>query len=202
MDIIISTRNPGKVEQIRAMFIGTPIRILSLDDAGIGGEVTEGEISLEENSSLKARFAWGNSEKMWVMAEDTGLFIDALNGEPGVITADWAGASVKGEALRDFALNKVRQIPEDSRTAFWETVAVVIAPNGDISSFRGKATGTLITDLRGPMQTGMPYSQFFIPDGTNKTWAELAEISIDEENALSHRGKAFAQVREFLLKQL
>ncbi|MES2006976.1 MAG: non-canonical purine NTP pyrophosphatase [Patescibacteria group bacterium] len=199
IDIGLSTWNPGKAEQIRALFVGTPIRILTLDDLKIEGEGIEDGSTLEENAGKKAAFAWGNTDKMWVMADDTGLFIEALGGEPGVITADWAGKEVKGEALRDFVLEKISQIPEGSRTAYWETVAVVRDPKGNAYSFTGKATGVLISEPRGPVQAGMPYSQIFIPDGSTKTWAEM---SIEEENAISHRGKAFQQVREFLLKQL
>lgn len=202
MDVILSTRNKGKTEEIRAMFAGTPIRIISLKEAGIEGVVKEGTTSLEQNADLKNMFAWRNSQDTWIIAEDTGLFIDALGGAPGVITADWGGVEVKGEALRDFALEQIRKIPEGKRTALWRTVAVVRRPNGHYYKFEGEASGTLLAEPRGPSLEDMPFSQIFIPDGSDKTWGELREISIDLENSLSHRGRAFAQVREFLLSEI
>ncbi len=201
MDVILSTRNKGKTEEIRAIFAGTPIRIISLKEAGIEGVVKEGTTSLDENADLKNMFAWRNSQDKWVVAEDTGLFIDELGGTPGVITADWGGEEVKGTALRDFALEQIRKIPEGRRTATWRTVAVVRRPSGHYYKFIGEATGTLLSEPRGPALEDMPFSQIFIPDGADKTWSQLREISIDLENSFSHRGKAFTQVRKFLLSQ-
>jgi XTP/dITP diphosphohydrolase len=199
MEIILSTRNRGKAEQINRMFVGTPIRVISLEEAGIEGIVKEGTISLEENANLKNLFAWRHSQDKYVVSEDTGLFIDALGGAPGVITSDWAGENVKGEALRDFVIEQIKKLPKGSRSAHWRTIAILREPKGNYHKFEGTASGTLIEDPRGNFVPSLPYSQLFVVDGPNKTWAEM---SIDEENVESHRGKAFAQVKEFLLSQL
>jgi XTP/dITP diphosphohydrolase len=202
MDVILSTRNKGKAEEIRAMFADTPINIISLEEAGIEGSVKEGVVSLEENADKKNWFGWRNSNGKWVVAEDTGLFIPALNDAPGVITADWGGEHVKGQALRDFAIEQFKTIPESERLGRWRTVAVVRDPKGNCAMFEGASTGRLLIEPQGPLQPDMPFSQIFVPEGTDKTWGQLREISIDLENSLSHRGRAFAQVKDYLLGQL
>ena len=90
MDIILATRNVTKTRQIRAIFIGSPVTVWSLDDARIQGDFVEDGATLEENALKKALFAWKRSGER-CMADDTGLFIDALGGEPGIHAARWAG---------------------------------------------------------------------------------------------------------------
>lgn len=92
MNIILATRNPSKAEQIKELFRGLPVSILTLAEAGIEGEAIEDGLMLQENALKKALFAWKQiSPKTWVMADDTGIFIHALDNEPGVRSARWAG---------------------------------------------------------------------------------------------------------------
>jgi XTP/dITP diphosphohydrolase len=202
MKIILSTRNGEKTKQINAMFAGTDIHILSLEDAEIEGEVEEGIESLEENASLKTMFAWRKTSwpDAWTMADDTGLFIHALGGEPGVITADWAGKEVKGAELEAFAVSKIRAIPEGQRSAYWKTVAAVREPSGNLLIFTGESGGRVIDEPRGELKPQFPYSRIFVPDdGDGRTWAQM---TTEEQNAISHRGKAFEKAREFLLTRI
>jgi XTP/dITP diphosphohydrolase len=194
MKIILSTRNPSKAEQIKAIFDHPDIEVLTLTEAGIEGEAVEDGTTLEENALKKATYARENTnEKVWAMADDTGLFITALNGFPGIHAARCAGINATTEETMQFILDKMKGI--DDRSAFFETVVVLLSPDGEKYCFNGKVNGWLAKAPKTKPQPKMPYSPLFSPDGSDKVWAEM---TIEEENAISHRGKAFRQVVEFL----
>lgn len=196
MDIILATRNPSKAEQIQAVFTGTDIKVSTLSDTRVEGQAVEDGDTLEENSLKKARYVWDRTHR-WVIADDTGVFIDALGGIPGVHAATWAG-NVSTEEAMHFILGKMKDIPAEKRTVTFRTLATVISPEGTVTTFNGEAPGKILEAPRGTIQPNMPYSPLFIPDGQTKTWSEM---SIEEENIISHRGRAFRQVRDFLQKQ-
>ncbi len=193
MDVILSTRNQSKIDQITALLSGRGINVLSLEDAGIKGEVVEDGITLEENAYKKAKFA-SNQSGMWAIADDTGLYIEALDGQPGIHAARWAG-DCSTEEIMGFTLDKLKGVPLENRTAVFQTVAVVVSPDGKKFSFGGSVSGILLPEPRTLCQPNMPYSAIFLPKGSAKVWAEM---TVEEENSLSHRGIAFRQVREFL----
>jgi XTP/dITP diphosphohydrolase len=194
MDVILSTRNPSKALQIQTLFEGSQAHVLTLADAAIEGEAVENGITLYDNASLKARFAFTRAiNDVWTMADDTGIFINALGGEPGVYSARWAGESASTEDITRHCLDRLRNA--DDRSAIFRTVVSLIAPNGTEQFFVGEVTGYILEAPRVPPQPKMPYSPIFVPDGQDKCWAEM---TTEEENAISHRGKAFRQVREFL----
>ena len=196
MDIILSTRNPSKAVQIQGCFEGSSIKILTLDDVGISGEAIEDGKTLEENALKKALFAYEKSgKKAWVMSDDTGLFIRALNDEPGVYAARWAGESATTDEITEHAIKKLSGISD--RRATFKTVVVVINPDGETMFFSGEVHGNMQETPRVKPQPKMPYSPLFQPEGSDKVWAEM---STEEENAISHRGIAFRQAREFLEK--
>ncbi len=194
MDLILSTRNPKKVEQIRAMFAGTSVKILTLEDAGVTGEAVEDGDTLGKNAMKKAIFAQEHTGK-WSIADDAGVFIDALNGQPGVHSARWAGRDASTEDVMRFTLEKLKHVLPGKRTATFRTEVILMDPQAQWWSFVGEAPGTILTAPRGPCRPKMPYSSIFVPDGQPKVWAEM---SVEEENAISHRGKAFIQARNFL----
>lgn len=194
MKIILSTRNPSKAEQIKAIFAGSPISILTLSDAGIEGEAVEDGTTLQENALKKALFVH-QSSKTWGMADDTGLFIDALDGIPGVRAARWAGETATTEEITRHTLKQLEGASD--RSATFETVVAIVTPEGKQHFFSGKVRGKILEAPRTPPQPKMPYSPIFIPDGTDLVWAEM---TVDFENSISHRGKAFQQAREFLEK--
>lgn len=198
MKVILSTRNPSKAKGIIAVFKGVPIQVLTLDQAGIAGEVIEDGATLEENAEKKARFAWEHS-KQWSIADDTGLFIDVLEGRPGIHAARWTGEESSTEDIMHFTLEKLAGVPPEKRTATFKTVAAVIEPDGTTYFFTGEVQGTLLEAPRTPCPPKMPYSALFVPDGYQKTWSEM---TTDEANAISHRGIAFRKVRTFLQSQL
>lgn len=195
MEIILATRNPSKAEQIKAVFAGTDIRILTLDEAGIVGEAVEDGMTLEENSLKKAQYAHDRAETpSWTMADDTGIFIDAVAGEPGVHAAYWGGAQLSTEERMRYCLSRLEGA--EDRGATFRTRVTLLSPEGQRYVFMGETRGHILAEPQGPTQPKMPYSAIFAADeGMGRTWAEM---TIDEENAISHRGKAFAQVIEFL----
>ena len=198
MNIILSTRNPSKADQIREVFVGSQIRVLTLIEAGIGGDAVEDGSTLKENALKKALFAWEHANpKSWVMADDTGLFIDALNGAPGVRSSRWAGDSATTEAITKYTLKQLERVTD--RSATFETVVAVISPEGEQHFFSGKVHGKILEAPRVPPQPKMPYSPIFVPDGTDLVWAEM---TIEQENGISHRGKAFRQARDFHCEQV
>lgn len=194
MEIILSTRNPSKVEQIRAIFSDLPIQVHSLEEAHIFGEVKEDGETLEENAYKKALFAW-EASKQWSIADDTGLFIDALKGQPGIHAARWAGENLSTEDIMNFTLNKLNGVIFEERTAYFKTVVCVITPEGSTHFFTGEIRGTVLPKPRTACQPKMPYSAIFQPKGSEKTWSEM---SVKEENEISHRGQAFKKVHSFL----
>jgi XTP/dITP diphosphohydrolase len=176
------------------MFIGLPIDVLSLDDAGIQGEALEDGETLEANALKKARFAHEKSGK-WAMADDTGIFIDSLGGRPGIYAARWAGESASTAEITQFTLNQLKDVPLEKRTATFRTVAAVISPDGSEHLFTGEVSGSILPAEKKQPQPKMPYSGIFQPDGFDTVWAEM---TIEEENQISHRGQAFSKVRKFL----
>ncbi len=198
MNILLSTHNPTKTEQIKALFAGTPIIVKSLADAGIADEATEDGATLEENASKKARFARARSEDiLWAMADDSGIFIDALGGLPGVNSSRWVGASASTD---DITLHTLKALEAHAdRAATFRTVVAVIEPDGREHFFTGKVRGRILEKPRVRHQPKMPYSSIFVPEGTDLVWAEM---SVEKENEISHRGKAFRLAREFLLAKL
>jgi XTP/dITP diphosphohydrolase len=192
--IILATRNPTKLVQIQALFTGSPFEIVSLDQAGIKGDAVEDGGTLKENAFKKARFAFEhNSHDTWAMADDTGLFIDALNGEPGIRSARWLGDSASTEDTSRYCLDRLNGI--SNRLATFETAVVVIDPCGDDYSFSGKVRGHILEKPKVKPQPKMPYSCLFVPDGSDTSWAEM---TTEAENLISHRGKAFREARTWL----
>ncbi len=199
IDIILSTRNQSKAEQIKAVFGGLPVQILTLEDAGVSGEAVEDGATLKENALKKAFFAWEQTKK-WSIADDTGIFIDALNGEPGIHSARWAGEKATTEEIMNFTLEKLKDVPLENRTAAFKTVALVVDPFGsEAFSFTGVVKGRILFEPRTACQPKMPYSAIFKPDAHTKVWAEM---TVEEENVISHRGQAFRHVRDFLSQRL
>jgi XTP/dITP diphosphohydrolase len=193
MNIILATRNPSKKQQIKQFFESSGITILGLDEVGIDGDVIEDGQTLQENALKKARFAAGRVANVWTMADDTGIFITALNGAPGIRSARWMGETATTEQGTQFVVDRMKGIAD--RSAIFRTVAVLISPEGKEYSFVGEVSGHLLEAPRVPPQPKMPYSALFVPDGEDKVWAEM---SVEYENLISHRGKAFRRVREFL----
>lgn len=184
MKIVLSTDNAHKLAEIRSILAPLGSEVLPKSEVGAGAlEVIEDAPDLDGNAMKKARALHGLT-KLAVLADDTGLFVDALDGEPGVHSARYASEH-DDAANREKLLRKLADTPDDKRTAYFETVLAYIDADGAETVVRGRVDGTITRDERG--SHGFGYDSLFLPQGEEKTFAEMND---DEKNALSHRRRA------------
>jgi len=198
MKIIFATHNPGKVKEVGALLAGLNIEVVSAEEAGVIEEAVEDGKTFEENALKKARFVAEKTGE-WSMADDSGICIDALGGEPGVYSARYAGAGASAEKLINFVLEKMKDVLEEKRPATFFTVAVLISPAGEQWAFEGKVSGRVASSPRGAPRPKLPYDVVFIPEGGSRTFAEMAD---EEKNRISHRARAFLKLKDFLTEKL
>ncbi|GAA4231434.1 RdgB/HAM1 family non-canonical purine NTP pyrophosphatase [Actinomadura meridiana] len=184
--IVLATHNQGKVRELRSIL--GDLDVAGLDEFPGAPDVPETELTFEGNALLKAR-AISAFTGLPAVADDSGLCVDALNGMPGVLSARWSGTLGTGD--RDAAnlrlvLDQVADVPADHRGAAFVCAAVLVVPGGVEHCVEGRLRGSLIHAPRGT--GGFGYDPVFVPDGETRTTAELTP---DEKNAISHRGKAF-----------
>lgn len=198
MKIIFATHNPNKVAEMRAILAGLPLEISTALEIGSQDVVEEDGETLEENALKKARYVSSQCGE-WTIADDTGLFIDALDGAPGVHSKRWGGKDITPDKLAQFTLHKVHKIPEHKRTATFITAIAIVDPRGNVWTFRGEIRGHIPTKMRGDIRPAFPYDTIFIPDGHDITFAEMSQ---ETKNSLSHRGRALAEVRKFFQEHI
>ncbi|MFI5260589.1 MAG: non-canonical purine NTP pyrophosphatase [Candidatus Paceibacteria bacterium] len=197
IEVIFATRNATKLQQANAIFAGSGIILMTLDDAGIEGEALEDGTTLEENALKKARFAYERSTTdSLVMGEDTGLFINALGGKPGVYSARWAGKGASAEQTMQYCIKQMKGI-EDRRATF-RTVVVLLSDVGKEYLFIGEAHGHLLEEPRTDPQPNMPYSPIFVPEGQRLCFAEIAKMLPAHKNGFPHRAEALRKLKKFL----
>jgi XTP/dITP diphosphohydrolase len=176
--LVAATGNPGKIAEIARILAGH--EIVPRPD---GPEPVEDGATLLDNARIKAR-AVVDATGEAAVADDTGLFVDTLGGEPGVQTARYAG---EGCTHEDNWRKLLRELDgRGDRRAVWRTIALVAFPDGSEAWAEGTCDGTIATAARG--EGGFGYDPVFVPDGDTRTFAEL---TTDEKNAISHRGRAF-----------
>ena len=186
--IIFATNNKNKVEEVRAI-LDNEFKILSLNESGVDIDIPEPFDSLEENAREKANVIY-NLKNQICFSEDTGLEVDTLNGEPGVKSARYAGDERSFEKNIDKLLSKLAG--KENRKAQFRTVICLII-NGKVNFFEGICKGTIIAERRG--NSGFGYDAIFVPEGSGKTFAEMA---MDEKNIFSHRNKAMKKLTYYL----
>lgn len=189
--IIFATNNAHKVTEVRAV-LGNKYQVLPLQEAGILVDIPEPFNTLEANAHEKCRVIFeltGNN----CFSEDTGLEVFALNGEPGVLSARYAGENRSAADNMQKLLHNLRDV--SNRKAQFKTV-ISLVWNGEWHQFTGICEGQIINEPRGT--AGFGYDPIFVPDGANKTFAEM---NMNEKNEFSHRKKATQQLLHFLLKQ-
>jgi len=198
MKILLATGNPHKFAEIMALLPqmthkGEKLIYVSLKDFPLLQIPPEDGTTLEENAAIKAVSA---AEQTGVLAisDDTGLEVDALNGQPGIHTARYAGEPVSTENNNRKLLCELEGLPIEKRTARFRTVACVATPDGNIRYFDGKLEGYIGVNYCG--KNGFGYDPIFVLPQTNQA---LAELSADEKNRISHRAKAFEKVAQYLM---
>jgi XTP/dITP diphosphohydrolase len=192
MEICFATNNKKKLEEVKAALEGKNIKILSLEEIGCREELAETGNTLDDNAFQKARYVSDNYQ-VNCFADDTGLEVEALDGEPGVYSGRYAGEPRSDARNIELLLDKLDG--EENRQARFRTVIALIL-DGKEYKFEGKAEGS-ITDLQVGSQ-GFGYDPVFQPKGHDKTFAEL---SMEEKNAISHRGKAVRKLISFLTSE-
>jgi len=196
-NLVLATKNPGKVREFRALFWDLPrLRVQALDELGKLPDVVEDGKTFEENAIKKAREI-AAATGMLVLADDSGLEVDALGGRPGVHSARYAGRQGNDEANNDKLLAELAHVPDGQRRARFRVVLVLADPNGplgdDVHIEEGVCEGEILRGRRGT--DGFGYDPLFKPDGHDLSMAELPP---EEKNTISHRASAAAKMRAFL----
>lgn len=186
--LLVATHNRGKLDEIRAMMAPHGIEVTSAGDMGLP-EPAETESSFIGNARIKARAAM-QATGLPVLADDSGITVDGLDGAPGVYTADWAetpnGRDFMQAMARTWNELEARKVPQP-RTAQFRATLILLWPDGHEEIFEGVAPGRLVWPPRGVQGHG--YDPIFVPDGHDLTYAEMTP---EQKNAISHRARAFA----------
>lgn len=183
MELVLASRNRHKIEEIGALLskILPDVRVLSLDDAGIEGEIEENGTTLEENALIKARVA-ASTGRIGI-GDDTGLCVNALGGAPGIYSARYAGEHGDDAANNEKLLRELQD--KEDRSAYFACVIACVFPDGREFVCEGRAEGVIIRDPSG--NGGFGYDPYFYYEPLGKTFADL---TTEEKNAVSHRGEA------------
>lgn len=190
MDLVFASNNQNKIIEIQNL-VSKNFKILSLSDIGCYEDIPETGSTIEENAYLKAIYI-AKKYNLNCFADDSGLEIEALHGEPGVFSARYAGVPKNDQNNIDKVLQKLENIP--NRSANFKTVICLIIDN-QVHYFEGKVFGTIISEMRG--NNGFGYDPIFVPDNYNKTFAEM---SLEEKSKISHRAIAVQKLTTFLQK--
>lgn len=193
--ICFATHNANKLKEVQKLFreAGLPFLLVSLDDIGCTEDIAETADTLEGNALLKARHVWTHYQ-LPVFADDTGLEVAALNGAPGVYSARYAGPQKNDRDNVNKLLSELQGV--DKRDARFRTCIAFIDAKGQEHLFEGIVEGHIIEHPRG--EHGFGYDPVFCPEGEKRTFAEM---SLDEKNQISHRGRAFHAFCQWLRTQ-
>jgi XTP/dITP diphosphohydrolase len=187
--LCFATNNKHKIEEV-ATLLGGHFQLQSLTDIGCQEELAEDFFTLEGNSRQKAEFVFKNFN-VSCFADDTGLEVEALNGEPGVFSARYAGVQRNSDDNMNLLLQKLTDHP--NRNARFRTVITLFEKDGAVKQFEGIVTGKIVFQKRGA--GGFGYDPIFQPDGFSKT---LAEMTMEEKNKISHRARAMNKLVDYL----
>lgn len=188
--VIIATQNKGKAKDFEALFGPLGYEVLTLRDVAKDMDVEETGVTFEENAILKAE-AVAEALQTTVIADDSGLEIDALNGEPGVYSARYAGEAKSDEANIEKVLTKLEGVPEEQRTARFRCVLAIASPNKETVTYSGSCEGMILSERRG--DHGFGYDPIFFVPNEGKAMAELLP---EEKAAISHRGNALRELEK------
>lgn len=190
---MLATRNEGKVRELRQMLQDLPVEVLSLRDFPGVPEVEEDGGTFRDNALKKAREVSRHIAET-VLADDSGLEVDALGGLPGIHSARYAGAGANDAANNAKLLKALEEVPREKRGAVFRCVLVLYSPDGRSEVFEGSWRGEILFAPRGAL--GFGYDPLFLDPRQGLTAAELPP---ERKNRISHRGQAFAKFREWLL---
>lgn len=191
--IIFATGNEGKMKEIREILGDLDAEVLSLKEAGIEAEIEENGKTFEENAVIKAKAICEMTGEI-VLADDSGLEIDYLNKEPGVYSARYMGENTSYHIKNGNLINRLKGVPDEKRTARFVCVIAAAFPDGVIKTARGTMEGRIGYEEKG--ENGFGYDPiFFLPE----FGCTSAELSMEEKNKISHRGKALQAIKAELV---
>jgi len=187
-NIIVATKNKGKAKDFEAIFHPYGFNVLTLHDVASDMEIEETGSTFEENAILKAE-ALAERLQMFVIADDSGLAIDALNGAPGVYSARYAGEDKSDEANIDKVLEELSEVEDTNRTARFCCALALAGPSMDTKTVFGTCEGTISRIKKG--MNGFGYDPIFFIPALGKM---MAELTPEEKSAISHRGNAIKKI--------
>ena len=190
--LLLATTNRHKVGEFRAIFSDLPFQLLSLQDVHLNLDVEETGTTFHENAELKA-LAYARASGLLALSDDSGLEIDALNGAPGVYSARFAGVDTPYPERFKVILQQLQGLPMEKRTARYRAVISIAEPTGYHRSVEGTLEGVIAEAPRG--ENGFGYDPIFLVPTLGKTTAELTP---EQKNQISHRGRAALLAREVL----
>jgi XTP/dITP diphosphohydrolase len=194
MRFILATGNAHKVREVKEILEGLPFEVVPMGEAGFDGEIEEDGRTFEENALIKAKAVHAVTGG-FVMADDSGLAVDALGGAPGIHSARYAGRDATYPEKISLLWSSLRDVPEEARTARFVCAIAVVRPDGSSFTVRGTCEGRIASEMRG--EGGFGYDPVFLLPELGKTTAELGAA---EKHAVSHRGRALrlmvARLRE------
>ena len=191
--LLLGTRNPGKVKEIRTILEGSGWSFSSLLEFAEVGPAAEDFATYAENAIAKARF-YAAATGLPALADDSGLEVAALGGAPGVYSARYAGEGASDADRRALLLSELAKVNSRDRRARFVAAVAIVRPDGEVLNVsEGVCEGTIIFEPRG--SGGFGYDPLFVPDGYNQTFAELPD---EVKNRISHRARALMQTRDSL----
>ena len=190
--LLLATNNQAKVREYRSLLQDIPFELVTPVELGITTVVNEVGESMEENAGLKATVLAAESQLL-AMADDSGLEVDALGGEPGRLSARYAGEGASDRERINYLLSRLRDVPWEKRSASFRCVIAVATPEGKVELCSGECPGIITFEPRG--EQGFGYDPIFYLPKLDKT---MAELSPEIKNQVSHRGKAARQVHRAL----
>ena len=190
--IVFATGNAGKVKEIQMIMADTGMEVVSMKEAGITADIEENGLSYEENALIKAR-AVAACTKDIVMSDDSGLEIDYLNREPGIYSARYMGEDTSYRIKNQNLIDRLRGVPDEQRTARFVCAIAAVLPDGRELTTRATIEGRIGYEEKGG--NGFGYDPIFYLYENDRSTAEL---SPEEKNAVSHRGRALKRMKEIL----
>lgn len=196
--IVAATKNKHKIREIEQITREFGMNIITRDEAGIPNdiEIEEDGTTFEENSYKKAYGIMKLCNEITI-ADDSGLVVDCLGGEPGVYSARYAGIDGDDQANNDKVKSLIKDVPFEDRTARFVSVITMVFPDGETISARGEVEGNLVLEERGP--NGFGYDPLFIPKGYDITFGEFDP---EDKNKISHRANALVELKRLLQERI
>jgi XTP/dITP diphosphohydrolase len=189
--LVIASHNPGKVAEFKKLLADWPFEIIGLADLNIEDDVEETGKTFQDNALLKADF-FHQLTGLPTLADDGGMEIDALNGEPGVKSRRWRGYTMTDQEMVDYTLKKLQGVPTPDRTCRLKVVLCLIMPNQDPIFTEGSIEGVMTDKQELPISEGYPFRSIFRVTKLNKLYGELTD---EEHNQVSQRLKALNKLR-------